>query len=74
MFNKPYLLYLRDPGKNIDKRQVVECDQLVHEFESLTTDPDGLLGVLEDALHEHGDDANFEAKKSFCALFQVQNE
>ena len=53
---------------------MVEHDQLVHEFERLTTDPYGLLGVLEDTLHEHGDDANFEAKRLLCALFQVQNE
>ena len=49
-------------------------DQLLHEFESLTTDPDGLLGVLESALHEYGDDAIFEARRLICALFQVQVE
>ena len=68
------MLYLRNPGKDIDKRQVVECDQLVQEFESLITDPDGLLGVLEGALHEYGDDAIFEARRLLCALFQVQVE
>ena len=56
----------------MDKQRVVEHDQLIHEFERLTTDPDGLLGVLEDTLHEHGDDANFEAKRLLCGLFQVK--
>ena len=56
----------------MDKQRVVEHDQLIQEFEELTTDPDGLLGVLEDALHdEYGDEANFEAKRLLCALFQV---
>ena len=63
---------LRDPGKDMDKQRVVDHDQLIHEFERLTTDPDGLLGVLEDTLHEHGDEANFEAKRLLCTLFQVQ--
>ena len=52
----------------------MEHDQLIHEFERLTTDPDGLLGVLEDTLHENGDEAAFEAKKLLCALFQVQTK
>ena len=55
----------------MDKQRVVEHDQLVQEFEELTTDPDGLLGVLEDTLQEYGDEASFEAKKLLCALFQV---
>ena len=55
----------------MDKQRVVEHDQLVQEFEELTTDPDGLLGMLEDALHEYGGEANFEAKRLLCALFQV---
>ena len=58
----------------MDKQRVVEHDQLIHEFERLTTDQDGLLGVLEDALQEYGGEANFEAKKLLCALFQVQIE
>ena len=64
----------------MDKQRVVGHDQLIQEFETLTTDPDGLLGVLENALCErsddgvHGDEANFEAKKLLCALFQVQIE
>ena len=59
----------------MDKQRVVDHDQLIHEFERLTTDPDGLLGVLEDTLHDqHGDEANFEAKRLLCALFQVQIE
>lgn len=57
----------------MDKQRVVEHDQLIQEFEELTTDPDGLLGVLEDVLHdEYGDKASFEAKRLLCALFQVQ--
>ena len=56
----------------MSRQQSVRCDDLIHEFEILTTDQDGLLGVLEDALHESGDEANFEAKKLLCALFQVQ--
>ena len=58
--------------RDLDKQRVVEHDQLIQEFEWLTTDTDGLLGVLEDTLTEYGDDANFEAKKLLCALFQVQ--
>ena len=69
-----FSLFHRDPGKDLDKQQVVKHDQLVHEFESLTHDPGGLLGVLEDALHKSGGDASFEAKKLLCALFQVQTE
>ena len=64
---------LRNLGKDMDKQRVVEYDQLIHEFERLTTDPDGLLGVLEDTLHEYGD-TYFEAKRFLCALFQVQIE
>lgn len=62
---------IRDPGKHLSKQQSVRCDDLIHEFEVLTTDQDGLLGVLEDTLHEYGSGANFEAKKLLCALFQV---
>ena len=52
---------------------MVEHEQLIHEFERLTSDPDGLLGVLEETLSdEYGDEANFEAKRLLCALFQVQ--
>ena len=57
----------------MDKQRLVEHDQLIHEFERLTTDPDGLLGVLEDTL-QYDDDANFESKRLLCALFQVQIE
>ena len=67
-------MYNRDPGEDMDKRQMLEHDQLIHEFERLTTDPDGILGVLEDALDECGDEANFEAKRLLCGLFQVQIE
>ena len=58
----------------MDTRRMPEHDQLIHEFERLTTDLDGLLGVLEDTLHEYSDDASFEAKKLLCALFQVQTK
>ena len=64
-------LFLRNPGKEVAKQFIVEHDQLIHEFEKLTTDLDGLLGVLEDTLHEYGSEANFEAKRLLCALFQV---
>ena len=67
-------LYLRDPEEDMDTRRMPEHDQLIHEFERLTTDPDGLLGVLEYTLHEYGDDANFEAKRLLCALFQVATD
>ena len=65
---------LRNPGKDMDKQRVVEHDQLFHEFERLTTDPDQLLGLLEDTLHEHGDEAHFESRRLLCALFQVHIE
>ena len=65
---------LRNPGKDLDKQRVVEHDHVIYEFERLTTDPDGLLGVLEDTLHECSDEAKFEAKRLLCALFQVQIE
>ena len=64
----------KEMRQNAIKQQVVEHDQLIHEFERLTTDPDGLLGMLEDTLQEYGDDVNFEAKRLLCALFQVQIE
>ena len=54
------------------KQCSTEHDHLIHEFEKLTTDLDGLLGVLEDSLQEcSGSEANFEAKELLCALFQV---
>ena len=58
----------------MDKQRVVEHDQLIQEFEELTTDTDGLLGMLEVALHEYGGGASFEAKKLLCVLFQVQTK
>ena len=65
----------RMPKHDLNKQRVVEYDQLIHEFERLATDPDGLLGVLEDTLHEEsGDEADFEAKRLLCAVFQVQIE
>ena len=65
-----HFLYFRTSGK----QEVIDHDQLVQEFETLTTDLDGLLGTLEDTLEEYGSEANFEAKKLLCALFQVQDE
>ena len=56
----------------MDKQRVVEHDQLIHDFERLTTDPDGLLGVLEAAASTCGCDPQFEAKRILCNLFQVQ--
>ena len=65
----------RNPGKDIVKQRLVEHDALSGEFEELTTDPDGLLGMLEDTLNaEYGDKASFEAKRLLCALIQVQIE
>lgn len=58
----------------MSKQQTVRSEDLIHEFEVLTTDQDGLLGVLEDTLQEYGSGANYEAKKLLCALFQVQIE
>ena len=57
--------------KYMSKQQTVRSEDLIHEFEVLTTDQDGLLGVLEATLQEYGSEANFEAKKLLCALFQV---
>jgi len=56
----------------MDKPQAVKHDELVHDFETLTTDLDGLLGVLENTLDNN--DANFEAKRVLCTLFQVSAE
>ena len=56
----------------MNKQRVVEHDQLLHEFETLTSDVDGLLGVLEGTL-DNGD-ATFEAKRLLCTLFQVSAE
>ena len=67
-------VFHRNPGEDMDKQQVVKHDQLIQEFEELTTDTDGLLGVLKDALHEYGDGASFEAKRLLCVLFQVQTK
>ena len=54
-------------------QRLVEHDPLIAEFGTLSNDPDGLLGVLEDTLRKHGDEHHeFEAKKLLCALFQVQ--
>ena len=55
----------------MDKQRAVE-HELIHEFETLTTDLDGLLGLLENTLDI--DDANFEAKRMLCTLFQVSAE
>jgi len=55
----------------VDEQRVVQHDELIQEFERLTTDQDGLLGVLKKNLDEYGGDASFEAKKLLCALFKV---
>ena len=62
------------------KQQWVNHDELVHEFTKLTTDHDGLLGVLENTLTGASDDtldqdvdASFQARRLLCILFQVQN-
>jgi len=67
----PFTVNLRSE-KDKNQQQVAEQDQLLHEFETLHSDIDGLLGVLENTL-ENGD-AKFEAKKLLCALFQVSAE
>ena len=66
-------MYLRNPAQDIANQRRVEHDALIHELEKLTTDPDGLLGVLEATLIKHCDDVSFEARKLLCILFQVQN-
>ena len=72
MLPKEFLFYHRSPGKDMGKQQMPEHDQLIHEFEELTCNPDGLLEVLEYSLHQYDDEANFEAKRLLCVLFQVQ--
>ena len=47
----------------------MEHDQVLLDYEKLTTEQEGLLGVLEENLKS--DDACFEAKRLLCALFQV---
>ena len=47
----------------------MESSELLCEFETLICDFDGLLGLLEDTL-----EANFEAKRVLCTLFQVSAE
>ena len=66
--------FFRSAVKDMGKQRAVEHTELIEEFKKLTSHPDGLLGVLEATLHEHSDDANFEAKKILGALFQVQIE
>lgn len=56
-------------GRDMDKQWVAEHHEMIYDFEALTTDPDGLLGLLEDKLD--CDDAYFVAKKLICVLFQV---
>ena len=57
------------------KQRLVEHNELSNEFEDLTTDQDGLLGMLEDTLNDEcGVKANFEAKRLLCALIQVHIE
>lgn len=57
------------------KQRLVEHNELSNEFDNLTNDQDGLLGMLEDTLNdEYGVEANFEAKRLLCALIQVHIE
>ena len=69
---RPECVRLHKEQMQKEVQQMVNHDQLIQDFESLTTDIDGMLGVLEDALHEHGDAASFEARKLLCDLFQVR--
>jgi len=52
----------------MEKQRGGDHDELTAEFEHLTTDPDGILGVLEGILGE------FEAKRLLSKLFQVYVE
>ena len=49
----------------MEKQRGGDHDELVEEFEYITTDPDGILRVLEDILGE------FEAKRLLSVLLKV---
>jgi len=49
----------------MEKQRGGDHDVLIEEFEYLTTDPDGILRVLEGILDQ------FEAKRLLSVLFQV---
>lgn len=49
----------------MEKQRGGDHDELIEEFEYLTTDPDGILRVLEGILGQ------FEAKRLLSVLFQV---
>lgn len=53
------------PGDDMEKQRGGDHDELIEEFEYLTTDPDGILRVLEGILGQ------FEAKRLLSVLFQV---
>lgn len=73
------LLHLRNLAKNMEKQCRVEHDELLQEFTRLTTDQEGLAGVLEEIMCElrsdaqHKQAAHRDAKKLLCLLIQVQN-
>lgn len=57
---------MANPGDNLEKqRGAGDRDELIEEFEYHTTDPDGILRVLEDILGQ------FEAQRLLSVLFQV---
>ena len=52
-------------GTNLQKMTGAEHSELIHDFEAVTTNPDGILGELEDVV-----DA-FSAKRVLSKIFQV---
>ena len=49
----------------MEKQRGGDHDELIEEFDYITTDPDGILKVLESIL------GDFEAKRLLSVLFQV---
>jgi len=56
---------MANPGDNLEKQRGGDHDELIEEFEYHTTDPDGILRVLENILGQ------FEAKRLLSVLFKV---
>ena len=54
-------------GKDSEKMTRTHHSDLIEEFEGLTTDLDGILGLLEKTLG-----SDFEAKRLLCDLFTVK--
>ena len=52
-------------GTNLQKMTGAEHSELIHEFEAVTTNPEGILGELEDAVD------TFDAKRILSRIFQV---